>query len=376
MKKANPSQYFLALAVGISLVSGFLGGVGAVWVLEAEVPQRSFGGTQDSFEDAWTHSAESVVSIVAMKELQQFYDRFEQPTSSKRPATSVYTEVSSGTAFLVEPGGLAVTNRHVVEEEDVEYVAILSDGSELSVEVLARDSANDIAIIQIDPGNFGVLPYLDLADSSALNVGQAVMAIGNALGEYSHTATSGIISGLDRSILTASSFGKIDSLIDLIQTDAAINSGNSGGPLLNLDGDVVGMNTAVDTQGDGIGFAIPSNAISQSLDSYKKYGEIVRPELGVHFVIIDGALAQRFSLPFDYGAYLLGDRKAAIPAVFPGGSAEAAGLLEGDLILKINNKEITRNYTLDNALLPYDVGETVLLELWRDGELLEVELAL
>lgn len=376
MKKANPSPLNALAALFVLVVGSIAGSAITLWFVDTEAELHHFNGESVSFEETWNHSAEAVVSIVALKELQLFYDAFGQINSTKRAATSVFTEVSSGTGFLIAPDGLAVTNRHVVEDEDAEYVAILSDGSELDVEVLARDSSNDIAIIQVKPGAFGILPYLDFGDSDALQVGQPVLAIGNALGEYSHTATSGIVSALNRNILTSSGIGKPDSLIDLIQTDAAINSGNSGGPLLSLEGEVIGMNTAVDTQGDGIGFALPSNAIVQAVESYETHGEIVRPQLGVHYLILDAAVSQRFGMKYDYGALLLGDRRAGILAVSIGSPADLAGLQQGDLILSINNKEITKSFTLENALLPYDLGDVVLIEYVREGGLYEVEVGL
>lgn len=361
---------FLALAVMLGLAAGVYMGIKIQMPVDGS---SSSAMLQVSFESAWAQSSDAVISIVARQELQDVYLQLTPAGQlERRPGEVRVKEVGSGSGFIVAADGLAVTNRHVVENESLNYVAILADGSELSVEVLALDPFNDLALLQVDPGVLGVLPHLDFANSDELNVGQPVLAIGNALGEYSNTATSGIISALDRTIKTSSGMGRADNLIGLIQTDAAINSGNSGGPLLDLEGRVLGVNTAVSLKGDSIGFAIPSNAVQQVLDSYREHGAIVRPQLGVHYLAINSNIQKRFDLPVDYGVVLLNDERAGIPAVFPGGVAESADLRAGDIILSVNRKEIRSNHTLPNALQPYDLDDKVFLEVWREGEVFEV----
>ncbi len=331
------------------------------------------------FTKVWEDSVPAVVSIVAMKELSQRYQMFSSGRAlPDGDQPSSLTEVSSGTAFIISPDGLALTNKHVVADTEAEYVVILDDGTELEAQVLDRDTLNDIAILLItgDDSRIGELPYLNFADSDEIEIGQPVLAIGNALGEYANTATAGIVSALGRDILASGAYGSVESLVSLIQTDAAINPGNSGGPLLNLEGEVIGMNTAVDASAAGIGFAIPSNDLSLVLDSYFKYGKIVRPFLGVRYVMSNPALSQRFNLGYDYGAFIIGDRQADVPAVVEGSPAEKAGLKARDLILSVNGQKLDFGFTLGNALASYSVGDEVLLEIWRDGEVFETSVIL
>lgn len=333
-----------------------------------------------SYVTAWQEASPAVVSVVALKDLSDYYNPYSIfGFSAPQPQTEEgeLSEVSSGTAFLVTPDGLAVTNRHVVADEEAEYVVVLQDGTELDAEVLARDSLNDIALIQLsgDDERIGDLPTLEFADSDQLSVGESVLAIGNALGEFSNTATAGVISAKDRQIVASSGYGSAENLVNLLQTDAAINSGNSGGPLVNLAGDLVGMNTAVSAAAEGIGFAIPANDIAAVVASYQEFGRIVRPFLGVRYMMVGPGLQERFDLEYDYGALLASDPQYG-PAILEGGSAEKAGLRVEDVILSLNGKDLNGNFTLQNAIAGYFVGETVLLEVWREGEIIEVELEL
>ena len=169
-----------------------------------------------------------------------------------------------------------------------------------------------------------------MSDSSLIQIGQQVVAIGNSLGQYQNTVTTGVVSGIGRSI-TAGGAGGFESLEGVIQTDAAINPGNSGGPLLNTAGQVVGINTAVDLNGQAVGFAIPSNDAQKALDSFRKLGKIIRPFIGVRYIMITKALAETEALPKDFGALLVRGDSADF-AVIPGSPADKAGLLENDII--------------------------------------------
>lgn len=329
-----------------------------------------------SYTEAWEKAAPAVVSVVAMKDLSQYYNQFQ--SSSTGSSQSVLEEVSSGTAFILTEDGLAVTNKHVVEDTEAEYVAVLSDGTELSAEVLGRDPLNDIALLQLynEYGDLPDLTTLEFADSDNIQIGEPVLAIGNALGEYSNTTTAGIISATGRNILASSGYGVAESLVDLIQTDAAINPGNSGGPLINLYGEVVGMNTAVDSTAAGIGFAIPANDVAMVVASYQEFGEIVRPFLGVRFVMINEGIRNRLGVAAEYGALIIGDKRNGIDAVLEGTAADKAGIVEGDVILSFEGEPLTTSFTLSNAIAGYMVGETVVLEVLRDGEILQVLLTL
>ncbi|MEK7146621.1 MAG: PDZ domain-containing protein, partial [Patescibacteria group bacterium] len=165
-------------------------------------------------------------------------------------------------------------------------------------------------------------------------------------------------------------------LINLIQTDAAINPGNSGGPLVDLEGKLVGMNTAIDTYAQGIGFAIPANEIDKVVDSYKEFGHIVRPFLGIRSVTINPGLQQQYNLPVDYGAYVYDDRFSNNRGVVPDSPADKAGIQADDIILSLNGKDITEAYDLTHAVSEYSVGDKVRLEVLRDEEEIEVEVNL
>jgi len=374
---------FSALLILCTALGGAVGGGLTLYfsseLLESDVAPNLTYESHD-YVSAWETSAPAVVSVVALKELSQRYQQFTGPNAqpSSFNSSTPLTEVSSGTGFIISPDGLALTNKHVVEDTEAEYVVILEDGTELSAQVLDRDTLNDIAILLIvdeDP-RIGELPYLEFSDSDEISVGDPVLAIGNALGEYANTTTAGIISATGRDILAAGGVGGIESLVGLIQTDAAINPGNSGGPLVNLQGEVVGMNTAVDTTAAGIGFAIPSNDLELVLDSYYEHGEIVRPFLGVRYTMVNPSTRIRYELEYDYGALLVGDKNAGISAVVEGSPAEEAGLKSLDVILSIDGQQINNSYTISNALAAYTVGDTIVLEVWRANETYKVSLLL
>jgi serine protease Do len=335
-----------------------------------------------SYAEVWQEASPAVVSVVALKDLSEI-NRFSIFGTPLFPNDDSYSsgelsEVSSGTGFIITEDGLVVTNRHVVQDEAAQYVVVMSDGAELEAEVLGRDTLNDIALLRIaaDSSRNGKLPHLDFANSDEIVVGEPVLAIGNALGEYSNTSTAGIISATGRRIYARSGDGSSSNLVDLIQTDAAINPGNSGGPLLSLDGTVLGMNTAVSSAAQGIGFAIPANDIAHVVASYQEFGRIVRPYLGVRFLMVTPTIKDRLSLDVDYGAVLVGDSEAGFFAVQPGGAAEKAGLQEGDVILRFGDHELTPEFSLQNALAGYLVGEELALDVWRDGHRLKLKMTL
>ncbi len=182
--------------------------------------------------------------------------------------------VGGGSGFLVSADGYIVTNRHVVEDTDAEYAVFTNDGKTYIAKVIARDPVLDLAVIKIEGSEF---PYLPFGDSDTLEVGQTVIAIGNALAEFRNTVSLGIISGLSRSIVASNQQGNREALDQLIQTDAAINQGNSGGPLLNLAGQVIGVNVAVATEAENIGFALSSNSVKNIVESVRTSGKIIRP---------------------------------------------------------------------------------------------------
>ena len=290
----------------------------------------------------------------------QEYDRDENGNIKKQKQ-----KIGGGSGFIISKDGLIVTNRHVVEDDEAQYTVITSDGKEFEGEVLAKDTLNDFAVIKIkdnEEDKVADLPYIELGDSDSLQIGQKVIAIGNALAEYQNTVTSGIISGIGRDI-TAGSMQGSESLINLIQTDAAINPGNSGGPLMGLDGKVIGINTAIAAQAEGIGFAIPINDVKTLIENVEENGKIVRPFLGVRFMMLDKAKADELKLDVEGGALLVGNETEGEFAVIPGSPAEKAGLKMKDVILEMDGQKIDMDNPLHIAISKKKPGDTVKMKM-------------
>lgn len=312
----------------------------------------------------------AVVSIVISKDLSKipgygrspfgsdFYFPFDQQQAPSEPNVQ---QVGAGTGFFITSDGLIITNKHVVSDEQASYTVITSDGASLDAKVLARDPVNDLAIVKVEIKN---APNLELTDSSGLEIGQRVIAIGNSLGQYQNTVTTGVVSGIGRSI-TAGGSGSSEQLEGVIQTDAAINPGNSGGPLLDVTGQVIGINTAIDRQGQLVGFAIPANDAAKAVASFQKKGKITRPVLGIRYVLITPSLAKQENLPKDYGALIVRGQDVA---VVPGSPAEKAGLKENDIILKLNDAKIDSKNSLTKALKDFNAGDIIFLTVYRDGK--------
>ena len=273
---------------------------------------------------------------------------------------------------------MILTNKHVVEDLTADYTVFLTDGRKLPAKVLARDPVQDLAIIKIEKekiinqeGELGQesFPTVKLGDSSKLQIGQSIIAIGNALGEFRNTVSVGVISGLGRTV-TASGEGIIVTLEDVIQTDAAINKGNSGGPLLNLNGEVIGINFAMAQAAENIGFAIPVNKAKKDIEQFKTLGKIVYPYLGVYYTLVTENLQKYFDLPVDYGAWIGRNTSGQSTeiAVISGAPAEKAGLKRDDIILEFNNEKITGQNTLAKIIMKYNPGDKISLKILRDGK--------
>lgn len=288
-----------------------------------------------------------------------FGPRFQQPDSRTE---TIEQDIGSG--FVVQ-GGLVVTNKHVVNQANAEYNVIDREGNEHRVTEIYRDPVNDLAILQVDGGQ--VLTPLELGDSEVLKVGQQVIAIGTALGEFRHTVTTGVISGLGRGIEAGDRYGGfVERLDNVIQTDAAINPGNSGGPLLNSIGQVIGINTAVSAAGENIGFAIPINVLKESLNNFEETGRFERAFLGVSYQMISKEAALMNEVPA--GAY--------VRQVVEGSAAESAGLEEGDIVTKIDGQRLDDENSLAEIVNQMRPGQSVKVEYWRDGEELSASLSL
>ena len=308
--------------------------------------------------DAVAKVSPSVVSIVSSRNVQSFFGTFEQK--------------GAGTGFIIKSNGLIATNRHVVGDK-ASYKVLTSDGKSYDAEVAAQDPLNDLALVKINASN---LQVVDLGDSDKLKVGQRVIAIGNALGEYQNTVTSGVISAIGRTITAGGGTGTPETLEGVIQTDATINPGNSGGPLVNLAGQVIGINTAIDLQGSQIGFAIPINSVKSALNSYASSGKISRPMLGIRYVSITKELAALNNLSVDKGVLVVrGDTPSEV-AVAPGGPADKAGIKENDILVSIDGKIIDENNSIISLLRAYKPGDTITIKLLRASKEMQVQVQL
>lgn len=308
--------------------------------------------------DAVAKVSPSVVSIVSSRNVQSFFGNFEQK--------------GAGTGFVINPNGLIATNLHVVGDK-ASYKVLTSDGKSYDAEVVAQDPLNDLALVKINASN---LKVVDLGDSDKLKVGQRVIAIGNALGEYQNTVTSGVISAIGRTITAGDGDGTSEQLEGMIQTDATINLGNSGGPLVNLAGQVIGINTAIDLQGSQIGFAIPINSVKSAIDSYATAGKISRPMLGIRYINITKEIAALNHMDVTKGALVTRGDNADELAVTPGGPADKAGIKENDVLMSIGNQEIDENHSIISILRKYKPGDTVTVRLLRSGKAMQVQVKL
>jgi len=315
----------------------------------------------------------AVVSIIVTKDLpvieEYWVSPFEEsPFEFKIPQYRQKgvekQEIGGGTGFIVSEDGLALTNKHVVSVEGADYTVLTNDGRKFPAKVLARDPSQDLAILEIEGGKF---PVLKLGDSDKIEIGQTVIAIGNALGEFRNTVSVGVISGLGRTV-AASGGGLVEILTDVIQTDAAINRGNSGGPLLNLKGEVIGVNTAMALGAENIGFAIPINKAKKDIEQVKTLGKIVYPFLGVRYIIINEKIQGKNNLPVDYGAWIIRGDRPDETAIFPGSAAEKVGLKEGDIILEFNGEKITTENSLAKIIMKYNPRDKVVLKILRNGQ--------
>ena len=281
--------------------------------------------------------------------------------------------VGGGSGFLVDPNGLILTNKHVISDTKAKYTIILNDERKFPAEIISRDPINDVAILKIEASD---LPYVELGESSGLELGQSVIAIGNALGMFKNTVSVGIVSGLSRSISAKEDpKGPSEELRGLIQTDAAINPGNSGGPLVNLAGAAIGVNAAIVAGAENISFAIPINTAKRDLDDLKKFGRIRRPLLGVRYIIADDKLQKKMNLPTNYGALVLKEGLSD-SAVIPGSPAAVAGLKENDLILECNGQKVDTEHPIQDYLNNCEVGQTMQLLVYRNGKEFKTKLTL
>lgn len=334
-------------------------------IIEKEyIPQTT---QEQKIIDIVKENSPSVVSVVAYKDVPVYEQTFQQDFFFIIPKLeqkgTERQQVGAGTGFIVSSDGLILTNKHVVSDKDAEYVVIMTDNKEYNAKVLARDPVQDLAIMKIEGGNN--FKPLKLGSVDDIQIGQTVIAIGNALGRFQNTVSVGVISGLGRTIVATGPDFATERLEDIIQTDTAINRGNSGGPLINLKGEVVGINTAVSTEGENIGFAISIDKAKRSIEQVKTLGRISYPYMGVRYIILNKEISKARDIEVDYGALIVGDNE---PAVVDGSPAQKAGIKEGDIILEINGEKITENNSLAKIISKYNPFESLNLKILRDGQ--------
>lgn len=346
--------------------------------------------SQDSFVVSTVKKTNpAVVSIIISQEVPK-YEAYIDPDQQTNPFGNLFPgfnfnvpqyrqngiekkNIGGGSGFFVSSDGLIVTNKHVVNQKNVEYTVFTNDGKKHNAKVIARDPVLDIALIKIEGSGF---TYLSLGNSDSLDVGQSVIAIGNALGEYRNTVSVGVVSGLARSVTAGDSFGNTEVLDHVIQTDAAINPGNSGGPLLNLRGEVIGVNVAIAQGSQNVGFALPINSVKSSIESVKQTGKIVRPYLGVRYVMISAAMKEKNNLSVDYGVLVKRGATENDLAVIPGSPADKAGIVENDIILEIDGVKLDDKTNLSSLIRQKKIGQAINLKILHRGAEKNVQVTL
>jgi len=376
--KTFPKIAFIAC----TLLVGALGGVAGTIVATHNSAVRSALGfsTSQSNEPQSAGKTEKIV----VEESSSVIDVAKKVSpavvsiSTKSSAVDFFgqtvTHEGGGSGFIITSDGLIVTNKHVVSDKNAMYTVFTYDWKSYPAEVLARDSVSDFAVVKIKASGLHVV---ELGDSDQLQVGQRVVAIGNALGQFQNTVTSGVISAKERQIDAGSAAGGgSEHLEGLLQTDTAINEGNSGGPLINLKGEVVGINTAVAAKGqaEGIGFALPMNSIKNSIAQVTKSGKIVRAYLGVRYIALIKEIADQNDYGVSTGAVLVGNPQN--PAVVKGSPAAKAGLKADDVITKINGEQVTEQKSLTRILNQYNVGDVIEIVIVREKKEMTVSVTL
>ncbi len=372
MKTQKIRSLLLALLMIFLLVGG--GAVGGFFWSKKSLKPDTVVQTKMEIVDEETvvtrvveSATESVVTVAISKDIiNNSLDVFRQMFGvSQEKAETTNIERDIGTGFIISEDGLIVTNKHVVSEVGAKYKVVIGKDETVEVVNIYRDPINDLAIIKVN--KTGLKP-VEMGDSSKLKVGQTVIAIGTALGEFRSTVTKGVISGLGRGI-TAGGFGVVmEKLEDVIQVDAAINSGNSGGPLFDSSGRVIGVNVAVSQGGQNIGFALPINLVKQSVNNFKTTGEFDRPYLGVAYQVISKEAALLNEVPA--GAY--------IQTIIENSPAQKAGLKIGDIITEVDGQKLVEmeDNSIAGIVNQKKIGDTINIKYFRDKTETEVEVKL
>ncbi len=373
MKNSNFRILLMGIGIGIVLMGAFSVGRWSVKKdgNEAQIEQSKTILDEESVVTKVVEEATPSVVTVSISKTQVinalpfnfdiFGDFFNIP---RQNSETKQIEQDIGTGFIISKDGLIVTNKHVVSDTDAKYKVIVGKDEEVEVLNIYRDPINDLAILKINKTD--LIP-VKLGDSDKLKVGQSVIAIGTALGEFRSTVTKGVISGLGRGIVASSGLLGSEKLDNVIQTDAAINPGNSGGPLFNSIGEVIGVNVAVSQAAQSIGFALPINIVKESIEIFNSTGQFERPYLGVTYAMVTKESALLNEVPA--GVYVQG--------VVAGSPAEKSEIKTGDIIFEIDGKNIVKEeIVLATYINKKKIGESVNLKIWRDKKEMEIKVVL
>ena len=366
-----------AFLILVSLSAGFAGG----WL--GSNSHDTAGNTSATVQQKVVENESQLISSIA-KNVSTSVVSVDVTSQTATPDTGFFfggnsggssQQQSAGTGIIIASNGLIVTNRHVVPAGTTKVSVTLADGTTLDdVQVIGRTRDTDpldIAFLKIGDAKGKKLVAAKIGDSTKIQVGDKVVAIGNALGQFQNTVTSGIISGYGRSVQASEdgSGSGAENLQDLFQTDAAINQGNSGGPLVNINGEVIGINTAIAGNAQGIGFAIPASNISGLIKTVISTGKFQQPYLGVRYAPLTNDVAKQFGLKVTRGAYILPEDKTdGQSPIVSGSPAEKAGLQSGDIIISVDGTNIDEKHNLTSLLDQKGVGQKVTLKIQRDGK--------
>ncbi|MFA5431404.1 MAG: trypsin-like peptidase domain-containing protein [Candidatus Paceibacterota bacterium] len=365
------SSYIFYLKLKQEIITAGVPMVHSEKIIEKDyVPQTT---QEQKVIDVVKENSPSVVSVVITKEVPIYEQQYLDPFGGggfflfpqQKQTGTEKQQVGAGTGFIVSTDGLVLTNKHVASDDAAEYTVIMSDGKEYPAKILSKDPVQDLAIMKIE-SNIKFKP-LSLGSSKDIQIGQSVIAIGNALGEFQNTVSVGVISGLGRTVVASGGTLGAETLEDIIQTDAAINKGNSGGPLLNLKGEVIGINTAVSSSGQNISFAISIDKAKKDIEQVKSSGKISYPYMGVRYVVINKQYSEAKKLSVDYGAIVTKGTNPEDEAVATNSPAEKAGIKEGDIILEMGGEKITEDNTIAKIISKYNSYDSVDLKILRDG---------
>ena len=363
-------KIILFVMLGVSLVcsvasfgycvNDYLRGDAPITINANGTDSNSANFTEGSIADVASKVSPSVVSIITETRTTSWFG--QSSTSS-----------AAGTGMIITADGYILTNKHVVDGANKVNVILDNGTTYENVTISGIDPLNDVAFLKID--NVSDLPAVTLGDSKTINVGQQVITIGNALGQYQTSVASGIISGTGRSIIaTDSSYTMSETLSDMIQTDAAINAGNSGGPLVNAAGEVIGINTANSSDANDIGFAIPISSVKGMISHLISTGKVERAYIGIRNITITPDIAASYDLPVTAGAYVYSASKYS--AIVSGSPAAKAGIAEKDIITAVNGTKIGAKGSLSSLLGEYKPGDTVQLTILRSGKKIALNVTL